>query len=356
MLSIARSSALDDDTRQASLEFLTLLIENSPNMIRALPPTVLLAPLLHILFSILVAIDADPGHAWEREETEPDEAEPSMFNYTLGVLARVSQALRGRVLLPPLYALIEQSVHHADWRQRHAVMYALCQVGEIVTDDAQRREICQHVLAACQDAHARVRYAAVRCLGQLATDFQPLLQRALSVSALSTLFALLHADQPVRVRFITAAALVNFVDGADADVLRPLLGDMLRALLDALPASPLLVQQQVAPPRGSPVDPGGDRSDRGLRGDGAGAVLRRGDAGDQAALHARGGGGERGAVVAPVDGAGVHHVRGRGGGGAAVPRGRAGGAGGDVPRGPGRGGGVLGDEERDDERGAGGGR
>ena len=89
-----------------------------------------------------------------------------------------------------------------------------------------------------------------------------------------------------------------------------------------------------------------------------------GDAGDQAALHRALGGVEaiggvgsggaarrqHGAVVVPVDGAGVHHVRGRGGGRAAVSPGRAGSAGSDVQRGAGGGGGVVGDEERDDER------
>ena len=97
-----------------------------------------------------------------------------------------------------------------------------------------------------QDAHPRVRYASVRCLGQLATDFQPFLQHELSVSALTAIFSLLHADQPVRVRFITAAALINFVDGAEPAILQPVLGDMLHALLDALPASPILVQKQVS--------------------------------------------------------------------------------------------------------------
>ena len=179
-------------------------------------------------------------------EFYPDEAEPSMFNYTLGVLARVSQAIRGRVLLPPLYALIDQSMHNADWRHRHAVMYTLCQVGEIVTDDTQRRQIAQYVITSFQDAHPRVRYASVRCLGQLATDFQPFLQHELSVSALTAIFSLLHADQPVRVRFITAAALINFVDGAEPAILQPVLGDMLHALLGALPASPILVQKQVS--------------------------------------------------------------------------------------------------------------
>ena len=280
MVSIARSRVLDDDTRQASLEFLTLLIENSPNMIRALPVSVLLTPLLHILFSILVDIDADPGHTWERDETEPEENEPSMFNYTLGVLARVSQAIRGRVFLPPLYALIDQSMHNADWRYRHAVMYTLCQVGEIVTDDKQRRQICQYVITSFQDAHPRVRYASVRCLGQLATDFQPFLQHELSASALSAIFSLLNADQPVRVRFITAAALINFVDGADPIVLQPVLRDMLAALLGALQKSPILVQKQVVTALSFDIDFGGNRFDRGLRGSRVGSVLFGRNAGD----------------------------------------------------------------------------
>lgn len=243
MVSIARSTSIDDDTRQASLEFLTLLIENSPIMIRSLPSTVLLIPLLHILFSILVAIDDDP--LWEQDETEPEENEPTLFNYALDVLGRVSQALRGRVFLPPLYSLMDESIHSEDWRRRHAVMYTLCQVGEIITDASQRQQICNYVITSFQDSHPRVRYASVRCLGQLATDFQPFLQQELPVSALNAIFSLLRVDQPVRVRFITAAALINFVDGADASILQPILGTMLAALVSALQTSPILVQKQV---------------------------------------------------------------------------------------------------------------
>lgn len=49
MVSIARAVGIDHDTRQSALEFLTLLSENSPVMIRSLPLTTFVIPLLHIL-------------------------------------------------------------------------------------------------------------------------------------------------------------------------------------------------------------------------------------------------------------------------------------------------------------------
>lgn len=244
MVSIGRPSSVDEDTRQTALEFLAVLIENSPVMIRALPTTTtLILPLLHILFSMLTNIDDDP--LWQASEDEPDESDLVTFNNALNVLGRVSEAIRGRVFLPPLYTLVEDYIRSEDWRYRHAVMFALGEVASIVTDAQQRATICNHVIASFHDPHPRVRYASVRCLGQLATDFQPYLQRDLSVESLNAIFSLLSVDQPVRVRFITAAALINFVDGATVELLQPVLNEMLNALIASLQTDPIIVQQQV---------------------------------------------------------------------------------------------------------------
>ena len=81
MISIARSSVIDEETRHSALEFLTLLIEFSPVMIRALPPNILIVPLLHILLNLLLTVEEDP--AWSQAEDEPDENEDSAFSYCL---------------------------------------------------------------------------------------------------------------------------------------------------------------------------------------------------------------------------------------------------------------------------------
>ena len=163
----------------------------------------------------------------------------------MNVLGRVSEAIRGRVFLPPLYTMVDEYICSEDWRYRHAVMFALSEVAEIVTDSQQRATICKHVIASFNDPHPRVRYASVRCLGQLATDFKPYLQKDLSVESLNAIFSLLGVDQPVRVRFITAAALSNFVDGATVDLLQPVLSNMVMALVASLQSAPIIVQQQV---------------------------------------------------------------------------------------------------------------
>ena len=243
MVSIGRTANMDDDTRQSALEFLAILIENSPVMIRALPPTILVLPLLHILFAMLTRIDDDP--LWQQSEEEPDESDLVSFTNALNVLGRVSEAIRGRVFLPPLYTMVDEYICSEDWRYRHAVMFALSEVAEIVTDAQQRATICKHVIASFSDPHPRVRYASVRCLGQLATDFKPYLQKDLSVESLNAIFSLLGVDQPVRVRFITAAALSNFVDGATVDLLQPVLSNMVMALVASLQSAPIIVQQQV---------------------------------------------------------------------------------------------------------------
>lgn len=243
MVSIARPRTMDEDTRQSALEFLTLLIENSPVMIRALPAPTLVIPLLHILFSLLVDIPEEPD--WVQAVDEPDESDLGLFTYVLNVFSRVSNTIRGRVLLPPFYQVIEEYMRNEDWRYRHAVMFAISQVAEVITDRQQRQQICDYVISSFQDPHPRVRYASVRCLGQLATDFMPFIQEELSITALNAIFSLLDISQPVRVRFITAAALSNFVDGSSPTLLQPVLKDMMEALMAPLQASPIIVQQQV---------------------------------------------------------------------------------------------------------------
>ena len=243
MVSIARPRTMDEDTRQSALEFLTLLIENSPVMIRALPAPTLVIPLLHILFSMLIDIPEDED--WIQATDEPDETDLGLFTYALNVFSRVSNVIRGRVLLPPFYQVIDEYMHNEDWKYRHAVMFAISQVAEIITDYQQRQQICQYVISSFQDPHPRVRYASVRCLGQLSTDFTPFIQEELGVTALNGIFSLLDISQPVRVRFITAAALTNFVDGCTPALLQPVLKDMMEALIAPLQASPIIVQQEV---------------------------------------------------------------------------------------------------------------
>ena len=243
MVSIARPRTMDEDTRQSALEFLTLLIENSPVMIRALPAPTLVIPLLHILFSMLVDIPEE--EEWTQATDEPDESELVLFTYALNVFSRVSNTIRGRVLLPPFYQVVDEYMSSEDWKHRHAVMFAISQVAEIITDFQQRQQICNYVITSFQDPHPRVRYASVRCLGQLSTDFMPFIQEELSIAALNAIFSLLDISQPVRVRFITAAALSNFVDGSSPALLQPVLKAMMEALIAPLQESPIIVQQQV---------------------------------------------------------------------------------------------------------------
>ena len=243
MVSIARPATIEEDTRQSALEFLTLLIENSRVMVRALPATTLVIPLIHILFSLLVDIPEEED--WELAVDEPDESDLGLFTYAMNVFSRISTTIRGRVLLPPFYQVVDEYMSSEDWKHRHAVMIAISQIAEIITDYQQRQQICNYVISSFHDSHPRVRYASVRCLGQLATDFTPFIQEELSISALNGIFSLLDISQPVRVRFITAAALSNFVDGSSPAFLQPVLKEMMESLIAPLQQSPIIVQQQV---------------------------------------------------------------------------------------------------------------
>ena len=65
------------------------------------------------------------------------------------------------------------------------------------------------------------------------------------MAALNAIFSKLSAEEPVRIRYIATAALINFVDGASKEMLQPVLTEMLQALVTPLQVSPVIVQQQV---------------------------------------------------------------------------------------------------------------
>jgi hypothetical protein len=245
---LLQSSTLEDGTRQLATEFLVTLAEareQAPGMIRKIDG--LAGRLIACAINFLLDIEEDP--AWGAAETEEDQSAGQGDRFDMGMecLDRLSTALGGKAVLPVLAAALPQLLTHADWRHRHAALCTLAQVAEgcakfMKRDPAGAVAPCLQLLT---DPHPRVRWAAINALGQLCTDLGPEMQQRAHATVLPGLIAVMDDAGNPRVQAHAAAAVVNFAEGVDPDVLAPYMDALILKLLTLLQNSPRTVQEAV---------------------------------------------------------------------------------------------------------------
>jgi HEAT repeat protein len=110
-------------------------------------------------------------------------------------------------------------------------------------------KILELVVPALKDPHPRVRWAGCNALGQMSTDFAGTMQEKYHRVVLESIIPVLDSPEPrcvhpstgtkrdlthSRVQSHAAAALVNFCEEAEKEVLEPYLDDLLKRLLALL--------------------------------------------------------------------------------------------------------------------------
>lgn len=160
-------------------------------------------------------------------------------------LDRLAQALGGKTVLPVAYKQLPMLLGDADWRKRHAGLVTLSQIAEGCAKQMQQQveEVSRPCLAAFGDAHPRVRWAAINCVGQMCTDLSPTLQEKTHGVTLPALIRCMEDAQNPRVQAHAAAATVNFAEGCDQEVLLPYLDALVGKLLLLLQSPKRMVQE-----------------------------------------------------------------------------------------------------------------
>ena len=104
-------------------------------------------------------------------------------------------------------------------------------------------KVLELVMPALKDPHSRVKWAACNALGQMSTDFKGTMQTKYHQVVLPSLIPVLMSAEP-RVASHAAAALVNFCEEAEKDILDPYLDNLLGNLLNLLQSPKRYVQEQ----------------------------------------------------------------------------------------------------------------
>lgn len=246
MLMIAQADQLEDATRQLAAEFLVTLCEarqKAPGMMRKLPQFV--NKMFETLMIFLLDVEDDPKWHLADSAQHEDEGSGERFDFSQECLDRVAISLKGNALVPAAGQILPVWLSDSDWRKRHAALICLAQIAEgcakvMVTQIEPLVDMC---LKGLQDSVAKVRWAACHSLGQMCTDLGPDIQSSQHARVLPALLAVMDDFNNPRVQAHASAAVVNFSENCDADLLPPYLDTLITKLLMLLQHGKKLVQE-----------------------------------------------------------------------------------------------------------------
>jgi HEAT repeat protein len=241
MLQICNTAELDDNTRQLGMEFLVAVAEKSPGLARKMK---LVDQVFPMALNFMLTIEDD--EEWETHDDDNEDEEYSNYDVGEEALDRLAMAVGGKSVLPVANAVMQHFLENPDWRYRHAGLMAVSQIGEGCARQIAQSlgDVIAMVLAKFQDPHPRVKWAAINTIGQMATDFGPDLQNDHHQNVLTALMFAMEDQGSARVQSHAAAAVINFCEHAEADVMAPYLDALLNQLFNLLQHGRKIVLEQ----------------------------------------------------------------------------------------------------------------
>ncbi|QDZ25046.1 importin beta [Chloropicon primus] len=246
ILTVTEAGNLEASTRQLASEFLVTLAEareKAPGMMRKLPQ--FMGKLFHALMCFLLDIDDEPEwHAADREEDEGI-GNGELFDVGLEGLDRLSIALGGNAVMPIANQILPAFLQDQDWKKRHSALMTLAQIAEGCVKVMSKAiswtvDIC---VTGLRDPHPKVRWAACQTVGQLSTDLGPTFQEQEHGRIVPTLLAAMDDVNEPRVQAHATAAVVNFSEDCEEDILAPYLDALVSKLLVLLQSPRNIVRE-----------------------------------------------------------------------------------------------------------------
>lgn len=243
---VIKNKDLETPARTTALELLTVFSENSPQMCKSNSNYAQSVIVDTLLMMTEVSIDDDEASGWRESDDAEEDEEEVAYDHARQSLDRVSLKLGGKYLAVPLFHYLQEMISSSEWRERFAALMALSSAAEGCRDVliGEIPKILDMVLSLINDPHARVQYGCCNVLGQISTDFAPLIQRTSHDRILPALISKLTPSSIDRVQTHAAAALVNFSEHANQAILEPYLDGLLTNLLTLLQSNQLYVQEQ----------------------------------------------------------------------------------------------------------------
>jgi hypothetical protein len=225
---------MEDGTRQLAFELIVSFAEKKAKMCLKIPNFA--GMVVRTSMSFMLELDDSDVALWSQRFSDSDDSEDAT-NYDIGMenIDRCAQALGGEHILPIVFSVVGEFIQQT-WQHKVAAIMTLSQCAEVIEDESHIDAVVELLLSQTNDAHPRVRYAALHALGQSSTDCAPHIQEAWHEQILPALTKAI--DDPIlRVGSHACAAFVNFAEECDVDVLLPHMDVLMEKLFRRLAAN-----------------------------------------------------------------------------------------------------------------------
>jgi len=197
---------------------------------------------IELTFSLLVEVEDNDD--W-LQEAASEELEDIDDPYYLGLAAALSfsSSVGGKVFLPAFCQFLPQLTASQDWKQRHAALMAISQIGESCAKQLKTElaGVLQMVLPFMSDPHPRVVNGALQLVGVYCQDLAPDFQSTHHAAVVPAIMAGMNSPH-LRIKAQAAAALVNFCGGCEEDTIDQYVDGLLQALVALLQLDAKVVQ------------------------------------------------------------------------------------------------------------------
>ncbi|KAJ3226185.1 Importin-5 [Clydaea vesicula] len=187
MSEIMSNETLEAATKHSALELLLTIIELAPSSVEKYPT--LYQTLIPIVLQWIANVEDNPEWYTTNDLDDNEIEEDSIYGEQ--AMDRISRALGGRIVLPITFTIIPQLLGSARWQNRHAGLMAISAIAEG----------CQAIMAA-------------------------------------------ELDKIISIQTHAGAALVNFTEAIDKEILIPYLDVIIETLLNFLNAGKIYMQEQ----------------------------------------------------------------------------------------------------------------
>eukprot|EP00469_Lotharella_globosa_P014926 CAMPEP_0167824422 /NCGR_PEP_ID=MMETSP0112_2-20121227/8779_1 /TAXON_ID=91324 /ORGANISM="Lotharella globosa, Strain CCCM811" /LENGTH=1069 /DNA_ID=CAMNT_0007726371 /DNA_START=101 /DNA_END=3307 /DNA_ORIENTATION=- len=240
MKGMAEGRELSPGLRNSCLEVLVSTAEGEEVMVRRCPEFLQQTVLLTL--SLMVEVPHDPDWVTKDHQLDKGAEENANFEFAEMAMDRLALAIGGRKLQPIVFPLISKCVSNEDWKMRRAGLMSLSQVAEVM----EFKQIpINNIVKYLGDGHPRVRHAAANCIGQLSNDFAPYIQDSCHKIIIPGLLSLLVDHRFPRIQTHAAAALFNFTEHCEEELLTPYVDVLMKHLFTTLSQGKRPVQEQI---------------------------------------------------------------------------------------------------------------
>lgn len=240
----ARVKKLSSEIRRSLVEFVCGMVQQSPRALQKMNGFA--ESLVDILMEFMLEMDneadaEDDEHdvEWFTEDSmnhvtgadeDDEENDLELSNYSCGErnLDIVAEAMGGKYMMPIIFRKVSEYLQHDDWKHKVVAIMSVFQTIEFLPEDrveSQLKDVVGLLLKEAQNVQGprayRVRYAALRALGQVALDHQPFMQQSFHTEVLPVLIS--SFDDPIaKIQSQALSSFVNFSEALDIDDLLPL--------------------------------------------------------------------------------------------------------------------------------------